>query len=159
MAEDAKALVGRMVDALNDHVIDGQEAYWSEDMVWYGPAGIGTKRGLKDFQENHQRPFLHAFPDKSAFDEIRFGEGEWVAATGYQTATHLGEYLGIPASGKPVKIRYMDIWRAENDKLVENWVLIDLLDFLEQLGYNTKNVLKFVGSKPPEFFDQQAEER
>jgi hypothetical protein len=53
----------------------------------------------------------------------------------------------------------MDIWRAENDKLVENWVLIDLLDFLEQLGYNTKNVLKFVGSKPPEFFDQQAEER
>jgi hypothetical protein len=76
MAEDAKALVGRMVDALNDHVIDGQEAYWSEDMVWYGPAGIGTKRGLKDFQENHQRPFLHAFPDKSAFDEIRFGEGD-----------------------------------------------------------------------------------
>ena len=70
---------------------------------------------------------------------------------------HIGDYLGIPASGKRVKIRYMDFWRIENDKLVENWVLIDLLGFLEQLGYNIENVLKFIGSKPPEFFDQPIE--
>lgn len=153
-AEENKALVARMIDGLNDHVIEGMEAFWSEDMVWYGPAGIGIKRGLKDFQDNHQRPFLHAFSDKHATDEIRIAEGDYVAAKGFQQVTHTGDYLGIPATGKKMKIKYMDFWRVEGDKLVENWVLIDLLDFLAQAGYNVEKVLKFIGSKPPEFFEE-----
>jgi len=56
-----------------------------------------------------------------------------------------------------MQIKYMDFWRAEERdgelKLVENWVMIDLLDFLQQAGYDVEKVLKFVGSKPPEFFD------
>jgi steroid delta-isomerase-like uncharacterized protein len=152
--EENKALVARMYDGLNDHVIEGMEAYWTKDMVWYGPAGIGTKRGIKDFQDNHQRPFLHAFSDKHATDEVRIAEDDFVAAFGYQDATHSGDYLGIPASGKRVKIRYMDFWRVEDEKLVENWVLIDILDFLEQVGYDVEKVLKFIGSKPPEFFEE-----
>lgn len=135
-------LVDRMVDALNEHVIDGQEEYWSRDMVWRGPAGIGTKSSLRQFQEEHQRPFLHAFPDKHAYDEVRFGVGEWAASTGYQKATHLGEWLGIPPSGKEVKVRYMDIWRAENGKLVENWVLIDIIDFCSQLGIDVLQLVR-----------------
>ena len=47
----------------------------------------------------------------------------------------------------------MDFWRVEGDKLVENWVLIDILDFLDQVGYDVEKVLKFIGSKPPSFFD------
>jgi len=149
---DALSLVEKMVDALNAHVIEGQEEFWSEDMVWRGPAGIGTKTGLKDFQDNHQRPFLRAFPDKEADDQIRFGSGEWVAATGVQSATHSGDWLGIPASGESVEVRYMDIWRAEGDKLVENWVLIDILGFIEQLGYDVSSVLRYIGSKDPQYF-------
>lgn len=152
--EKSRALVARMVDALNDHVIEGQEAFWHPEMRWYGPAGIGTRVGLQDFQENHQRPFLHAFPDKKATDEIRIAEGDYVAASGMQEATHLGDYLGIPASGRRVQIRYMDFWRVEDERLVENWVLIDLLGFLEQLGYDVEKVLRFIGSKPPEFFEE-----
>jgi predicted ester cyclase len=152
--EKNKELVARMIEGLNDHRIEGGEAFWSEDMIWRGPAGIGTKHSLKQYQEEHQHPFLHAFPDKKAFDEIRIAEGDYVAATGYQQATHSGDWLGILASGVPVKVRYMDFWRVEGDKLVENWVLIDILDFLEQVGYDVENVLKFIGSKPPSFFDE-----
>jgi len=154
----AKALVDSMVNGLNDHVIQGMETFWSEDMHWYGPAGIGTKPTLKAFQEEHQQPFLHAFPDKEADDEIRIAEGDYVAAKGYQQVTHKGDYLGIPATGKEMQIKYMDFWRAEERpeglKLVENWVMIDLWDFLEQAGYNVEQVLKFIGSKPPEFFEE-----
>ena len=151
---EALELVERMVDALNEHVIEGQEEFWSEDMVWHGPAGIGTKHGLKDFQKNHQTPFLQAFPDKLADDQIRFGTGQWVAAAGTQRATHNGEWLGIPASGAQVEVRYMDIWRAHDGQLVENWVLIDILGFLEQLGYDIGSVLRFIGSKSPSFFEE-----
>ncbi len=56
-------------------------------------------------------------------------------------------------------MRYMDFWRVEEvdgeRKLVENLVLIDILGVLEQAGYDVNKVLKFVGSKPPEFFDEQ----
>jgi predicted ester cyclase len=149
----AKELVMAMVNGLNNHEIEEMTQYWSEDMHWYGPAGIGTKPSLKAFQKEHQKPFLHAFPDKTAHDQVYVAEGDYVATFGYQEATHDGDWLGIPASGKHVKVRYMDVWRAENGKLVENWVLIDILGFLEQLGYDIANVLKFIGSKPPEFFD------
>ena len=157
-SQKSKALVARMIDALNNHVIEGQDEFWAEDMHWYGPAGIGTKPSLKAFQKEHQHPFLHAFSDKHATDEIRIAEGDYVAASGFQAATHTGDWLGVPASGKKVKIRYMDFWRVEGDKLVENWVLVDILDFLEQLGYDIEKVLKFIGSKPPSFFDEIAEE-
>ncbi|MCP4198938.1 MAG: ester cyclase [Proteobacteria bacterium] len=153
-ADKNKALVARMYDGLNHHVIEGMDEYWTEDMIWYGPAGIGTKRGLKDFQNNHQRPFLHAFSDKNAIDEIRIAEGDYVAAKGFQQVTHTGDYLGIPATGKSMQIKYMDFWRVEGDKLAENWVMIDILDFLAQAGYDVENVLKFIGSKSPEFFNQ-----
>jgi hypothetical protein len=61
-------------------------------------------------------------------------------------------------------MRYMDFWHIVDDtetgerKLKENLVLIDILGVLEQAGYDVKKVLKFVGSKPPEFFDEQAGE-
>jgi predicted ester cyclase len=142
MAKTALEIVNNMVDALNNHVIEGQEAFWSEDMVWRGPAGIGTLYGLKGFQDGQQRPFIHAFPDKNAIDEVRFGCGNYAASTGVVEATHLGDWLGIPASGKPVKVRYMDIWRSEGDKLVENWVLIDLIDFMEQIGLDPLEIIR-----------------
>jgi predicted ester cyclase len=131
-----------MVEALNSHVIEGQEAYWSEDMVWRGPAGIGTLSSLKAFQDGQQRPFLHAFPDKKAVDEVRLGCGQYAASTGVVEGTHLGDWLGIPATGKKVKVRYMDIWRSEGNKLVENWVLIDLIDFMEQIGLNPLEIIR-----------------
>jgi steroid delta-isomerase-like uncharacterized protein len=149
--EKNKELVARMYEAINDHRVGSE--FWTEDMVWRGPAGIGTKNGLEQYRREHQAPYLRAFSDKHAIDEIRIAEGQYVAAHGYQYATHSGEYLGIPASGKRIKMHYMDFWRVEGDKLAENWVLIDILDFLEQLGYDVSNVLRFVGSKPPEFFD------
>lgn len=146
-----KELVARMYEAINDHRVGSE--FWTDDMVWRGPAGIGTKHGLEQYRREHQAPYLRAFSDKHATDEIRIAEDDYVAAHGYQYATHSGEYLGIPATGKRIKMRYMDFWRVEDGKLAENWVLIDILDFLEQLGYDVAQVLKFVGSKPPEFFE------
>lgn len=155
-----KKLVADMYDGLNQNKLGLMEAYWKSDMVWEGPAGIGTKRGIDEFEE-YREAFIRAFPDKVAFDAVRIAEGdEWVAATGWQTATFTEDWLGIPATGEQVKVRYMDFWRVEEDedgtrKLSENLVLIDILGVLEQAGYDVNKVLKFVGSKSPEFFEDQ----
>jgi hypothetical protein len=46
----------------------------------------------------------------------------------------LGPYLGVPASGRPIGLRVMDWWRAEDGLLAENWVMLDLPDLFLQVG-------------------------
>lgn len=115
----------------------GMEQYWQPEMMWYGPCGIGTSRGIGGFQKHHQQPFLHAFPDrKGGHHRARFGEGDYAASTGWPSvrATHAGAYLGTPASNRPITMRVMDWWRQEDGLLAENWVLIDLPHLFLQMG-------------------------
>lgn len=115
----------------------GMEQYWRSDMMWYGPCGIGTSRGIDGFQTHHQKPFLVAFPDrKGGHHRARFGEGDFAASTGWPSvrATHAGPYLGTPASHRPITMRVMDWWRQEDGLLAENWVLIDLPHLFLQMG-------------------------
>lgn len=130
----ARETIAAMVEGLNNHVIDGQEEWWHPEATWRGPAGAGLKKGIKEFQDKWQRPFLKAFPDKKATDFIRIADGKYVAAAGYQEAIHSAEFLGIPATGKKVRIRYMDFWEVEDGKIKDNWVMLDFVDLLRQLG-------------------------
>ncbi len=156
-------LVDDMYVGLNENVLGLMQKYWKEDMVWEGPAGIGTMNGIEEFEYTYRKPFLKAFPDKVGKDIVRVAQGDWVAGTGYQDTTFAEDWLGLKASGETIRMRYMDFWRIEKDeetgerKLAENLVLIDILGVIEQCGYNLENVLKFIGSKPPEFFDEAVE--
>jgi len=156
-SEESKALIARMYEAMNLNQLGLMDEFWTVDMAWRGPAGIGTTYGVADFEQTVRAPMIRAFPQKVGIDEIRIAEGEYVAAMGHQHAEQVEAWLGIPATEKPIKMRYMDFWRIEEKdgerRLAENWVLIDILGVLEQAGYDVKKVLKFIGAQPPEFFD------
>ncbi|MEL7236952.1 MAG: ester cyclase, partial [Chloroflexota bacterium] len=132
--------------------------FWTADMVWRGNAGLGTKHGVDQFEKEIREPFIRSFPDKVSQRLADFNTAEYAAAAGYQLTTFAEDWLGIPATGEQVKVPYFDIWSIVEDdngepKLHENWVMIDILSVLEQAGYDVEKVLKFVGSKPPEFFN------
>ena len=78
--------------------------------------------------------FRAAFPDLHITLEEVLGEGDKVATRGYFTGTHQGEFNGIPATGKQVKVSYIDLWRLENGKAVDNWVQMDMIGLMQQLG-------------------------
>jgi predicted ester cyclase len=115
--------------------------FWSSQMNWYGPAGIGTARGIQGFREHHQIPFLAAMPDRGQADDDLtfhfFGDGNYAAVTGWpdmvQSITHCG-WLGIAPAGQKVSMRSLDFWRLEDGKIRENWVLLDMIDIYAQLG-------------------------
>ncbi len=115
--------------------------YWHPRFNWYGPAGIGTARGLAGFRNWHQIPFLAAMPDRgqdrSGTHGHFFAEGAYAAVTGWpnmrQTLTG-GGWLGLPPTGKPITLRSLDFWRIEAGLIRENWVLVDLLDAFAQTG-------------------------
>ncbi len=132
--EETLATIDAMVDALNDHDIDKMGRFFSESFRWMGNAGCGFKQGLKEFQDNWQRPFQAAFSDKVCFDEARVTQGEWCAAFGRQEAVHSGPFMGIEPTGKRVEIRYMDFWKVVDGRIVDNWVMVDFPYVMRQLG-------------------------
>jgi hypothetical protein len=115
----------------------GMEAFWHPAMMWYGPAGIGTSRGVDGFQRHHQAPFLKAFPDRrGGHHRARIADGDYVCSTGWPSihATHQGPYLGTAATDQAITMRVMDWWRCEGALLRENWVFIDLPHLFLQFG-------------------------
>ena len=136
---ETEAVIDNMVNGLNDHEIDGIGAFFTESFRWMGNAGCGFKQGLKEFQDNWQRPFQAAFSDKVCIDEARIVQGEWAAAFGRQEAVHTGEFMGIAPTGKRVEIRYMDFWKVDEGKISDNWVMVDFPHVMAQLGVDVFN--------------------
>lgn len=137
--EDTRRIIEGMVDGLNEHRIDDIGEFFSDDFVWRGNTGCGVKNGLREFQENWQRPFQAAFSEKVCIDEARLFAGEWAAAFGRQEAIHSGTFMGIAPTGKKVEIRYMDFWKVEDGKITDNWVMVDFPHVLAQLGFDVFN--------------------
>jgi len=131
---ETRAVIEGLVDGLNDHRIADIGEFFAEDFIWRGNRGCGTKHGLRAFQENWQKPFQAAFSDKVCIDEARLFMGEWAAAFGRQEATHSGPFMGIPPTGRRVEIRYMDFWKVEDGKIIDNRVMVDFPHVLAQLG-------------------------
>jgi predicted ester cyclase len=117
------------------------DAHWHPRFNWYGPAGIGTGRGVHGFRNCHQIPFLAAMPDRgrkrAGTDHHFLAQGDYVAVTGWpnmrQTLTGDG-WMGIAPAGREVTLRSLDFWRLEGGLIRENWVLVDLLDLYRQIG-------------------------
>lgn len=122
------------------------ENYWHPDFMWYGPAGIGTTRGISGFRKFHQGPFVFSFPDRSIDHKATIiKQGNYLATGGWphMHGTHLaGGWLGLPPSGKTLELRVMDIWRREGTKLKENWVAIDIIHMCKQMDLDLFDMMK-----------------
>ena len=123
---------------------------WHDDMIWYGPAGIGASYTIPRYQEQHQFPFRRGLKDKVFNGHIcRFAEGNYAGFFGWPnlTNTPIGGFLGLPASNIAADMRVVDIYRREGEKLSENWVLIDLPWWLKQQGVDvlerTKKIINY----------------
>lgn len=125
-----------------DPKIMRMESHWHPRFNWYGPAGIGTGRGISGFRHWHQIPFLQAMPDRKldsmgALSSHWFAQGQYVCETGWPnmrlTLSEDG-WMGIAPAGHEVLLRSLDFWRIEDGLIRENWVLVDLLDLYAQVG-------------------------
>ncbi|WP_166372650.1 ester cyclase [Psychromonas sp. SA13A] len=139
------ALVNKMVDdlsALNDSGAMGcppevLAKSWSEDMIWYGPCGIGASYTIPRYQQQHQLPFRNNLKDKKFNGHVcRFAEGNFSCFFGWPNLsnTPTGGFLGMTGGEVRANMQVVDIYYRDGDKLSENWVLIDLPYWLQQQG-------------------------
>ena len=104
-------------------------------------AAIGMGQGEPDVKVRGPADFVPfverirgAFPDINIKIEDAFGARDKVVVRWSATMTHKGDHLGIPASGKPVRITGMTMVRIGNGQIVEGWDNWDQLAMMQQIG-------------------------
>lgn len=144
-AVSMRDLVNRMVhdlNSLNDTtdtapLADCYGKTWNQDMIWYGPCGIGASYTIPRYIEQHQGPFTAQLKDKKFNGHVcRFAEGDFACFFGWPnlTNTPTGGLLGMAGGEVPADMQVVDVYCRRDGKLAENWVFIDLLYWLKQQG-------------------------
>lgn len=142
-----------------------QRDHWHPRMMWYGPAGIGTTRGLDGFVDGHQLAFRQAFHrPQGSFAEvtaerarhgaghyIRIGDGPYSVTGGWPSvyARHMGGgFCGLPPTGRPVLMRVMDFYLHHEGLIRENWVPLDMLHLCAQIGIDLLARMEAILGRP-----------
>src|SRR5258705_3620913 len=119
-------------------------AFWDTGNAEYASAAVdnnfhdntlpaGRPQGPKGLLYASQA-FRSAVPDLHCTIEDLLVSGDKITARLLFTGTHKGEFMGHPATGKPVSFLAIDILRIRGGRIVEDWHLEDNLNLLEQLG-------------------------
>jgi steroid delta-isomerase-like uncharacterized protein len=80
------------------------------------------------------RSFRTAFPDLRFEIDDELADGDRVAVRYTVTGTQQGPLMGLPPTGKSIRIRGISIYRIAEGKLQEAWVQYDALGMMQQLG-------------------------
>lgn len=110
---------------------------WAEDMIWWGPHGIGATFTIPRYAIQHAGPFRAAFAERRPNGHVaRLAEGHFGGFFGWPSfrARPKGGFLGMPETETPGEFRVIDIYRRAGDSLAENWIFIDLLHFFRGQG-------------------------
>ncbi len=132
MSEQNKALVHRTYEIFNARNLDALEEVMAANMVDHN-AAPGQAPGLEGTKQFFRMLFA-AFPDFHITVEDMIAEGDKVVARVRVTGTHNGEFMGIPATGRPFTQTGIDIIRIAGGKAVERWGEFDNLGLMQQLG-------------------------
>lgn len=132
MADDVKTLTRRMLDVLNAGDIDGLDDLVDEKFVEHEelPGFAPDREGVKQF-------FIML---RSAFEGFRmdiddlYADGDTAIARVTARGTHVGEFMGVPASGATVAAPLIDILRFQDGKAIEHWGVMDMMTLMQQIG-------------------------
>jgi steroid delta-isomerase-like uncharacterized protein len=109
------------------------QEFFTKDVVWHGGA-LGTVTGV-DTIVPILGGFIGALTGIKAEVQDVIASNDLVALRLVVSATHTGNLLGIPATGRPVKWDAVDIYRVRDDgKISEQWAFEDMAAILSQVG-------------------------
>jgi steroid delta-isomerase-like uncharacterized protein len=131
--EANKAVIRRFVEEVqNNKDWNAYDELNDPDFVnLSAPPGIPADR---EGGKMYLMTFANAFPDIHFTIDDMIAEGDRVATKKTFTGTHTAEFAGIPATGKQVTLQFVDIMRVKNGRIVEHWLSMNQLSFMQQLG-------------------------
>jgi steroid delta-isomerase-like uncharacterized protein len=134
--EENKRIVRAFIEtAFNKHQTDRAANYLTSDMKWHGGT-LGTVEG-REKVAGLVSAIVSALPDLHNVEQDIIAERDIVAVRAFVEATHKGDLLGIPASGRHVRWDAVDVYRVADGKIAEEWAADDLLAFVYGVGAYT----------------------
>ncbi len=133
MSEENKAVLRRFYEEVfNEGNLDAINEIISPNFTSHtSPPGISPDReGVKQFVIAYRS----AFPDIQVHVEDQVAEGDKVVTRFSTHATHQGELMGIPATGKEINITGIGLHRVEGGQIVEAWTQFDRMGMMQQFG-------------------------
>ena len=125
-------LINRMIGDLDKLNKSGEDCpppeslaeTWSEDMIWYGPAGIGASYTIRRYQEQHQYPFRKGLKDKVFNGHIcRLAADHYAAIFGWThlSTTPVVRFLCLTERGLLAAITIDHFFARRGAEFTENW--------------------------------------
>ncbi|WP_393063129.1 ester cyclase [Streptomyces sp. LN549] len=131
-----KATFSRFHDAMNssdpDVVNKTIDEVVAPDVLFHAPVPSG-ETGVEALK-HVWAVLLRAFPGIRVTVEDVIAEGDKIVSRQTVTGTHLGEYRGLPPTGRTVTYGEIFIARFEGDRIAELWGVVDVFAQLRQLG-------------------------
>lgn len=132
--EENKALTRRFIDeAINGRNLDLLDEIVAEDFVEHevfpglptrGPEAPRAALGM----------FIQSFPDFQMQADSMIAEDDKVVVQGTMTGTNNGEFMGMPATNKSVKVNYIDVIQFRDGQAIAHWGMTDQVAMMTQLG-------------------------
>lgn len=102
------------------------------DLVDHNPLP-GTAPGRLGYEQTVQI-FLTGLSDLRMALHHQVADGDLAVDHWTGTAVHTGEFAGVPATGRTLRLRGLNIGRFEGGVIVERWAQVNMMDLLQQLG-------------------------
>jgi steroid delta-isomerase-like uncharacterized protein len=128
---NAEAL-GKFAEAVNTGKFELFDEAVAPDSIDHDPAPgqVSGPQGYRAFFTGMRT----AFPDLKADLVALVADEDSIAFAYTLSGTHEGPLMGIPATGKKVSIRGLQLSKFRDGKMVERWGSSDQLGMLQQLG-------------------------
>jgi len=132
--EDNKAIIMRTwEEGFNQGNIDILDEVFDENYTDRTPYGVAEQGGPERAKQAFK--WMHSmFGDLHFEVEQMIAEGDIVVHRVMVTGTHVGEFMGVPATGKPVRYAVVVVSRFSNGKVVEDWSIVDSYSILRQIS-------------------------
>lgn len=126
-AQNVEAVGAFFARVMNAPDASGLEALTHRDVVV--PQGRPGVEGFRALVADMKAPFADG--EYKVVDTV--SEGEKVVVRFSGKATHSGRFMGIPATGRALKLWGVMIFRFEAGAIAEFWGLLDAQSVLKQL--------------------------
>ena len=130
-ATDAnKALVRRAIGSNHGAAEDATEIF-SDDFVAYMPGQPPMDRTTF---EHYVAGTAAVFPGYTYEIHDQIAQGDLVANRVTWRGVHSGNLAGVPATGRSIELRGINMFRVKDGRVVEQWAELDMLGLLQQIG-------------------------
>ncbi|MEU0336691.1 ester cyclase [Streptomyces sp. NPDC006193] len=130
--EDVRQIAVDMGLIFNDGDEEAAHRLVAEDFIdWEAPEG--APRGPEAYANTAR--WMRSVWEGARWEIVdSFAKGDKAALRVIFSGRQVKDFMGIPATGKKVRVQHIHIYRIADGKVVEHWAVRDDLELMRQLG-------------------------